>query len=478
VKRTDSAHATIAEDSALLDPDRLFPIEPRTRAVARDLHALIAESPIISPHGHVDPRLLLENEPFADPAELLITADHYVTRLLHAGGVDLGSLGLGEASNAAPREVWRALASRWKLFAGTASGYWLAHELATIFGVGELSAESADASFDRVSAALRDPGMLPRTLFERFRIEVIATTDDPLDDLHPQRALASDASFPGRVLPTFRPDAYISPADVRFRERVGLLMDGEGKPADDFAGYLQALEARRAYFIDHGAVSADHGVLEPRALDLEPAEAARLFRGAMSGALTGREQRTFAAHMLFQMARMSVRDGLVMTIHPGVVRNHSSETFRRWGPDTGHDIPIATSYTENLRPLLEAFGLERDFHLILFGIDESAMSREIAPLAGFYPSVYIGAPWWFLDAPDAILRFRAAVTETAGFYRGSGFIDDTRAFLSIPARHDAARRLDAAFLARLVCEGRISQGTAESIAVDLIDAIPRKAFKL
>lgn len=467
-----------AEDVAGLDPDRLFPLETRARSIARDLYDRVATLPIISPHGHVDPRLLRENAPFPDPARLLVTDDHYVTRLLHAGGVDMSRLRIGPAAAEDPREVWRAFAAHWHLFAGTASGYWLTHELSTLFGVGDLGAESADESYDRISAHLHEPRFRPRALFDEFRISVLATTDDPLDDLSVHRALAEDTSFAGRVIPTFRPDVYLTPTAPEFQDRVARLMDHEGEVTDDFRGYLRALASRRRHFIAHGAVSADHGVHEPRAQDLAPDDAAQLFRSAMAGRITAEGARTFAAHMLLQMARMSVADGLVMTVHPGVHRNHSSPTLRRWGPDTGHDIPVATEYTRNLRPLLEECGLQRDFHLILFGVDESAMSREIAPLAGFYPSVFVGAPWWFLDAPDAILRFRSAVTETAGFYRGSGFVDDTRAFLSIPARHDAARRLDAAFLARLVCEGRLSSTAAERIAVDLVDAIPRKAFKL
>lgn len=464
---------------SVVDADRLFPVEDRARGVARDLYARVVDLPIISPHGHVDPGLLVEDAPFADPAELFITRDHYVTRLLHAGGVEMGSLGLGRSPVAEPREVWRALARNWHLFAGTASGYWLTHELSTLFGFSEdLTAESADSSFDRITEQLREPRLRPRALFEQFGIEILATTDDPLDDLSDHRILAEDPSFHGRVIPTFRPDAYMNPGSPSFRDRVVRLTELEGEAPDDFAGYLRALESRRAYFIAHGAVSADHGVLEANTVELAPDDAAELFRRVMSGRSTPDAGRTFTAHMLLQMARMSVDDGLVMTIHPGVVRNHSTATAGRWGPDTGHDIPVATTYTQNLRPLLEKFGLARDFHLILFGVDESAISREIAPLAGFYPSVYIGAPWWFLDAPDSILRFRAAVTETAGFYRGSGFVDDTRAFLSIPARHDAARRLDSAYLARLVCEGRVSLTAAERIAVDLVDAIPRTAFKL
>ncbi len=462
-----------------LDPDRLFPSDPATRDVARSLYEAVADLPIISPHGHVAPSLLMDDQPFADPAELLIRHDHYVTRLLHSAGIDLATLGVGKSAPADPRQVWRTFAENWHLFAGTSSGYWLTHELATLFDVThELSAETADASYDRISSRLAEPGYRPRALFERFRIEVLATTDDPMDDLAVHAALAADPEFSGRVLPTFRPDAYIDPSAPDFRARIERLTDAHGTPPDDFAGYLSALESRRAHFVAHGAVSADHGVREPYTVDLSDDDASALYRRAVAGDLDPAGVREFAGNMLLRMAGMSARDGLVMTVHPGVFRNHSSRTFARLGADSGHDIPVATTFTENLRPLLERHGLEPDLHLVLFAVDETVYSREIAPLAGFYPTVFIGAPWWVLDAPDSVLRFRAAVTETAGFYRGSGFIDDTRAFLSIPARHDMARRLDSAFLARLVREGRVSPSAAERIAVDLVDAQPRKVFKL
>ncbi len=461
-----------------LDEDRLLPVETQTRAVARELYQAVATLPILSPHGHVDPHMLLADQPFSDPAELLITRDHYITRLLHSAGVDLAAVG-GGASHADPRAIWTLLAENWHLLAGTASGYWLTHELVTLFGVdAEPSRATADAMYDSIASRLGDAAYRPRALFERFGIEVLATTDDPLDDLAAHAALASDPSFTGRVLPTFRPDAYLDPMAPDFLERVERLTATNGSAVDDFAGYLEALEARRAHFIALGAVSADHGVLEPYTIDLTDDEASALYARAVAGRLDPAGAREFRGNMLLRMAGMSARDGLVMTVHPGVFRNHSSRTFARLGADTGHDIPVATTFTENLRPLLERHGLEPDLHLVLFAVDETVYSREIAPLAGFYPTVFIGAPWWFLDAPDSVLRFRAAVTETAGFYRGSGFIDDTRAFLSIPARHDMARRLDSAFLARLVREGRVSPSAAERIAVDLVDGQPRKVFKL
>lgn len=458
--------------------DALLPIDRATREIARELHAAVSDAPIISPHGHVDPLLLAEGVPFSDPADLLITHDHYVTRLLHSAGVDLTAVGLDPMRPVEPRSVWRTLAEHWHRFAGTASGYWLTHELSTLFDVDEeLEPSSADRIYDRVASALREPAFRPRALFARFGIEVLATTDDPLDDLSAHRSLASDTSFAGRMLPTFRPDAYLDPENPEFAESIARLLGATGEPAS-FAGYLAALEQRRAHFVAAGAVSADHGVQDPFTTDLQPSAAEALFQKATARRMDGAEARLFRGHMLFQMARMSVEDGLVMTIHAGVQRNHHMPTARRFGPDTGHDIPVRTEFTENLRPLLNAFGTAPGFHLVLFAVDETVYSREIAPLAGFYPSVFVGAPWWFLDAPDAILRWRSAVTETAGFYRSSGFIDDTRAFLSIPARHDTARRVDATFLARLVAQGRISLPAAHRIAWDLVDAIPREVFKL
>lgn len=462
-----------------LDPDRLLPVEPATRDIARGLYQAVADLPILSPHGHVAPALLRDDLPFPDPAELFITHDHYVTRMLHAAGVDLADLGVGTAARVDPRAAWRLLCSHWHLYYATASGYWLTHELATLFDItDEPSATNADALYDRIAERLGTPAFRPRALFDRFGLEVLATTDDPMDDLSVHRELAADPTFSGRVLPTFRPDAYLDPTAPTFLQNVERLTASIGASVDDFGGYLRALEERRAHFVRCGAVSADHGVREPFTVDMDIVDASALYRRAVAGTLTAGEARAFAGHMLFQMAGMSVRDGLVMTVHPGVHRNHSPATFDAFGADTGHDIPIAVEYTRNLQPLLSAFGLAEDFHLVLFGIDETVFSREVAPLAGFYPSVYIGAPWWFLDAPDAVQRFRSAVTETAGFYRGSGFIDDTRAFLSIPARHDMARRADAGFLARLVREGRLTLPQAERIAVDLVDAVPRKAFKL
>lgn len=460
-----------------LHPDRLLPADPVVRGIARRLHGTVAGAPIVSPHGHVDPRILLEDRPFTDAAALLVTPDHYVTRLLHASGVGLDELGVATATD--PRAVWRRFCEQWPVFAGTPSGYWIADELVNLFGVdAEPSSESADELFDAIGAALATDAFRPRALFERFGIAVLSTTDDPLDDLDTHRRLAAEAVVAGRVLPTFRPDVYLDASAAGWAEAVERLAAWAGERASDHAAFLAALQARRRHFIDAGAVATDHGPAEPTTLRLDRAEAARLHALALSGRADTDERSAYSAHLLYEMGRMSVTDGLVMTLHPGVIRSHHAPTRARFGPDTGHDIPRPTSFVVGLRPLLEDFGTAEGFHLVLFTVDETTFSRELAPLAGFYPSVYLGAPWWFLDAPDALRRYREATIETAGFSRYSGFIDDTRAFCSIPARHDAARRVDAGVLARLVAEHRLTEDRAAEILVDSVDAQPRRVFKL
>ena len=464
-----------------LHPDRLLPPEPGLRAVARQLYEAVRDLPILSPHGHVPARLLLDDEPFSDPAALFVTPDHYVTRLLHANGVALSDLGVarGPLTEGESRAVWRLLCEHWWVFRGTPVRYWLDAELAEIFEVTERpSAKNADALYDQIQDRLGRPEYRPRALFERFGIEFLATTDDPADDLAAHRALAQDPTWTARVTPTFRPDRYLQPGRPGWREAVDRLGEVAGIDTGDYTGFVAALEARRRYFVEHGAVSADHGHEDAVAEPLDTTQAARIFRAAYDGEATYEEAVAFRRHMLMEMARMSCEDGLVMTLHPGAHRNHHTPSHRTYGPDTGSDIPQRTEYTRALRPLLERYGTHPNLHLVLFTLDETVWSRELAPMAGFYPSVFVGAPWWFLDAPDAIIRFRGAVTETAGFSRMSGFVDDTRAFCSIPARHDMARRLDAAYLARLVGEHRLDLDEALETAVALVDEQPRKAFRL
>lgn len=456
----------------------LLPSDPETRALAGELYESVAEAPIVSPHGHVPAAWLASDAPFRDPADLLVVHDHYVTRLLYANGIPLESLGQGGAA-ADPREIWRVTASNWHLFAGTASGYWMTETLRTVFGIdAPLSAATADSTYDTIAAALATPDFQPRALLSRFGIGFLATTDDPCDDLADHATIAAATDVDARVVPTYRPDKYMEPAAADFPERVAALLDAAGVAGEGFQSYLEAHRVRRAHFAAHGATATDHGVDVPFTADLSPARAEELFARAMRGEIDADDAVVLRGHILTRMAEMSVDDGLVMMLHPGVRRNHHTATYERFGPDTGHDIPLRTEYTDNLRPLLQRFGTAEGFHLVLFTVDETVFSREIAPLAGFYPAVYAGAPWWFLDAPDAIDRYRAAVTETAGFYKTAGFIDDTRAFLSIPVRHDTARRRDAAFIARLVSEGRIDRDTAMRVIADVTTTMPTKVWKL
>jgi glucuronate isomerase len=467
--------------SLTLSADRLLPADSATRAVARRLYAAVEGLPIISPHGHVPAQWLADDVPFGDPASLLLSPDHYVFRLLHARGVPLDQLGVGgktlDAGQA--RRAWRLFCEQWPAFRGTPVRFWMESVLADVFGVTERpAAASADAIYDRIAEALTRADFRPRALMERFGITFLATTDDPADDLRDHARLRADAGFAPRVAPTFRPDRYLEPARPDFPVLTAALAEASGIDTGTYEGYLAALADRRRYFRDHGAVSSDHSHADVVTLSLDQGEASRIYRDAVSGRVSPADATAFRRHMLVEMARMAVEDGLVMTLHPGIHRGHHGPTTALFGPDTGNDIPVAVEFTRGLQPLLDRFGTAAGFHLILFTTDETVFSREIAPLAGFYPSVYAGAPWWFLDAPEAVRRFRGATTETAGFYRTSGFIDDTRAFLSIPARHDMSRRLDAAYLATLVAEHRLAEDEALETAVDLVSAVPTEAFKL
>ena len=462
-------------------PDRLLPADPAVRDIARRLYGAVRDLPIISPHGHVDPQMLLDDVPFRDPAQLFVTPDHYVTRLLHASGVPLAALGVGQGplSESAAREAWRLLCSRWHVFRGTPVRYWLESELAEIFDVTlRPSAATADTIYDHLAERLTQDAYRPRALFERFRISVLATTDDPCDDLSAHTALVADPTWSGRVIPTFRPDRYLEASDTGWPAAVARLGEVSGVDTGTYPGWVAAMEARRRYFVEHGARSADHAHTDAGTEPLEASQADRIYRAARAGTATPAEAVALRRHMLLEMARMSTQDGLTMTLHIGVRRGHHGPSHARFGPDTGHDIPLRADFTDSLRPLLERYGTHPNLNLVLFTLDETVFSRELAPLAGFYPAVYIGAPWWFLDAPDAVRRWRSAITDTAGFSRTSGFIDDTRAFCSIPARHDMSRRLDSGYLALLVAEHRLEEDEAHEAAVDLVTGRPKQVFKL
>ena len=462
----------------LLHDDRLFPADPAARAVARRLYAEIRDLPIVSPHGHTQAAWFAHNQPFPDPAKLFVQPDHYVYRMLYSRGISLEDLEIGVPELKDPRRVWRTFAEHYYLFRGTPTRMWLDYAFQELFGLTErLSAKTADLYYDTIDAKLRTPEFLPRALYERFRLEVLATTDSPLDSLRDHKAILA-SGWPARIIPTFRPDPVVDPEFAGFRGNIANLGVMTGEDTGTFAGYLRALEKTRERFKQLGCTATDHGHPTACTANLSSDEAAKLFDQVLSERADAQQQELFRAHMLTEMAGMSVRDGLVMQIHPGSVRNHNRKVYERYGRDTGADIPTATNYVHALRPLLDLYGNEHNFTLILFTLDESTYSRELAPLAGHYPCLRLGPPWWFHDSPEGMQRFRENVTETAGFYNTAGFNDDTRAFLSIPARHDVARRMDCVFLAKLVVEHRIEEDEAFELAHELTYKLVRSAYKL
>jgi glucuronate isomerase len=467
---------------ALLDEDRLFPLEDRARGIARALYRAVHTLPIVSPHGHTDPRWYAEDVAFPDPARLFVTPDHYVFRMLHSQGVPLEDLGVPRADGGPveqdPRTIWRRFAAHFHLFRGTPSRLWLDHAFETVFGIDErLSAESADRIYDRIADCLARPEFRPRALFERFGIEVIATTESPLDDLRWHRMIR-ESGWGGRVVTAYRPDPVVDPEFAGFALNVEQLGALTGEEATTWTGYLAAHRARRAYFKEFGATSTDHGHATARTEDLPQADAKALFEKALRGACSPEEADAFRGHMLTEMARMSLDDGLVLQIHPGSFRNHSGPVLDRFGRDKGYDIPTRTDYVRALKPLLDAVGERPDLTVIVFTLDETSYARELAPLAGVYPALRLGPAWWFHDSAEGMRRFREMTTETAGFYNTVGFNDDTRAFCSIPARHDVARRVDCAYLATLVATGRLREDEAFEVAHDLAYRLAKQAYRL
>ncbi len=462
----------------LIHEDRLFPAEPGTRQIAKALYSQVRLLPIISPHGHTQASWFAKNEPFPDPAKLFVQPDHYVYRMLYSQGVSMDELEIGTAELKDPRGVWRIFARHYYLFRGTPTRTWLDFSFQELFGMEErLSEKNADHYFDVISDKLRTPEFLPRALYKRFNLEVLATTDSPLDSLADHQAIR-DSEWKARIVPTFRPDSVVDPDFVGFAGNIAKLGEQTGEDCSSFDGYLKALRATRRRFQALGCTATDHGHPTAQTANLSAAEAAGLFRTVLSGKSEPAQNELFRAQMLTEMARMSIEDGLVMQIHPGSVRNHNRLIFERYGRDAGADIPRATNYVDALRPLLDQFGNEPGLSIILFTLDESTYSRELAPLAGHYPCLKLGPPWWFHDSPEGMMRFRERVTETAGFYNTVGFNDDTRAFLSIPARHDMARRVDCAYLAKLVSDHRLEESEAVELAHDLTYGLVKKAYKL
>jgi glucuronate isomerase len=465
----------------VLNPNRLFPADPSTRAIAQQLYATVRDLPILSPHGHTDPQWFADNQPFPNPTALLLQPDHYIFRMLYSQGIAMESLGIPQTDGqqqADPREVWRIFARNYFLFRGTPTRLWLDYTFANTFGLTErLNADNADEFYNTIAKKLATPEFLPRALYDRFHIEALATTDAAVDSLEHHKKIKS-SGWSGRVLPTFRPDAVIDAEYIGFHDNLAQLATVSGEDVSTWKGYLRALRQRRAYFKANGATATDHGHLTARTADLSLHEAEALYKRIFTGKLQPGDVELFQAQMLTEMAGMSVDDGLTMQLHPGAIRNHNTAVYEKFGRDKGADIPSPTEYVQALRPLLNKYGNEPNFTFILFTLDETTYARELAPLAGHYPCLRLGPSWWFHDSPEGMMRFREQVTETAGFYNTVGFNDDTRAFLSIPARHDVARRVDCAFLARLVAEHRLEEDEAFAIAQDLTVNLVKKAYHL
>jgi glucuronate isomerase len=465
-----------------LDEDRLFPLEPTTRALARDLFETVKDLPIVSPHGHTDPRWFAKNDAFENPADLFVTPDHYVFRMLYSQGISLDELGIprrdGSRANVDPRQVWRIFAKHFYLFRATPSQLWIDHALQHVFGVKQaLTEDTADAIYDQIDAALAQPAFRPRALFDRFDIEVIATTEGPLDTLDHHATIAA-SDWGGRVITTYRPDQVTDPDNATFKANLKAFADLTGEDTRTWGGYLSAHKKRRQDFIAHGATATDHGHPSARTANLSADAAHALFHRVVAGDASIDDKELFRAQMLTEMAKMSLDDGLVMQIHPGSRRNRSRSIFETYGTDKGFDIPGRTDYVDALTPLLDVAGHDPSFTIIIFTLDETSYGRELAPMAGVYPALKLGPAWWFFDSADGMRRFREMTTETAGFYNTVGFNDDTRAFCSIPARHDVARRVDCAYLAGLVTTGRLGKADAFEVAADLTYGLAKKAYRL
>ena len=456
----------------------MFPVEPAARKVARALYESVRDLPIVSPHGHTQAGWFATNAPFPDPATLFVQPDHYVFRMLYSQGVSLDDLEIGQPRIKQPRKVWHIFASHYYLFRGTPTRIWLDYAFQNLFGLTDrLSERTADHYYDAIQEKLSTPEFLPRALFERFKIEVLSTTDSPLDDLAHHKTIR-ESGWRGRIIPAFRPDPVVDPDFPGFLESVAKLGVENDEDTATWDGYLAALFKARARFKTLGCTSTDHGHPTALTADLDRTDSQILFEKVLAGSTTEADREIFRGQMLTEMARMSVEDGLVMQIHPGSVRNHNPLLFERYGRDMGADIPQSTNYVTALKPLLGRFGNEKNLTIILFTLDETSYSRELAPLAGHYPCLRLGPPWWFNDSPEGMMRFRQQATETAGFYNTVGFNDDTRAFLSIPSRHDVARRVDCAFLGRLVAEHRLEEDEAFEVAHELTYGLVKKAYKL
>ena len=322
--------------------------------------------------------------------------------MLYSQGIKLEKLGikrLGDVSPNSqivnPRDSWQLFADNIHLFRGTPTGIWLADEFINVFQITEkLTSTNAQDFYDQINKKLQSPEFKPRVLYEQFNIEVLCTTDAATDTLINHQQIQS-SGWKGSILPTFRPDAVINIDTLGWRSNIEKLEQATNNPITNYQGFITALESRRAFFKSMGATATDHAALTALTLELTPSEADSIFQRALKGQATPIDATRFTAHMLIEMARMSAEDGLVMQLHVGSLRNHNPVIFEIFGPDKGADIPIASEFTRNLKPLLDQFGTDPRLTLILFNLDESTYARELAPLAGHYPAVKLGPPWWF-----------------------------------------------------------------------------------
>ncbi|MDX2137931.1 MAG: glucuronate isomerase [Chloroflexota bacterium] len=465
-----------------LHPDRYFSPDPATRSIAHQLYQSVRDLPLVCPHGHVEPRLFSDPDyTFGSPVDLLIIPDHYIFRMLYSRGILLEFLGIptqdGVPVETDHRKIWQTFAEHFYLFRGTPTGIWLTDELERVFGITEkLDGTSAQGIYSHIASMLASSDMRPRALYERFNIEVLCTTDAATDDLGHHQSVRDH--WHGRILPTFRPDAVINLDSGEWRKEMRRLSTMTKLDIHDYAHFIHALEIRRTVFKRMGAVATDHAALTAYTEHLSDHEADKLFQAALRGSLTSHDVQRFTGHMLIEMARMSREDGLVMQLHIGSYRNHNSAVFARFGRDKGADIPIATEFTQGIKPLLNAHGSDPNLTIILFTLDETTYARELAPLAGHYPALRIGPPWWFHDSLNGMRRYFDQVIETAGLYNTAGFNDDTRAFLSIPARHDVWRRASCDWLAGLVVRHIVDETDALAMARTCAYDLAKETYKL
>jgi glucuronate isomerase len=465
-----------------LNSDRFFDPNPGVRTIARKLYSTVKNLPIISPHGHVDPSIFVDNKRFPNPTDLFIIPDHYVFRMLHSQGIPLDTLGIphrdGSRSTQDAKKVWQLFGDHYYLFRGTPSGVWLNYEFSVVFGIKEpLNGKTALRIYSQIDEKLQSKEFYPRALFDRFNIEVLTTTDAAFDPLSHHKKIR-ESGWKGNIVPCFRPDSVTDLSNPDWKNNILKLGVVDGTEIGSYRQYIEVLERRRRYFKSMGAVSTDHGVYSAYTHRLSDTAADETFKRALKGKATKEDAVAFTGHMLMEMARMSIEDGLVMQIHAGCYRNHDDEMFRIYGPDKGGDIPVATEYVHNMKPLLNAYGNDPRLTVIVFTLDETTYARELAPLAGYYSAMKLGPAWWFHDSIEGMLRYRSMVTESGGIYNTVGFNDDTRAFVSIPARHDLSRRIDSTYLASLVARHIIDMDAALELIYAMANGLVRQGYKL